>query len=102
MRGGGGMRRLGDGAADHEIVGAGLDRRAWAHDALLVAARGARGPDARHHQQEIGAARLPERRHLEGRADHAIEAAVAGKQGQTPHLLTHRALLADRREVAIV
>src|SRR5436190_15462973 len=50
-------RRVGgvaDGASDHEVVGAAAHRIGGGGDALLVAGRGARGPDARHHQQHAG------------------------------------------------
>jgi hypothetical protein len=59
----------------------------WRHGSLLVVGSAADGPDAGHHQHEIGTALLAQGRDLERRTDHAIEAVGVRQVGQAQHLI---------------
>ena len=61
----------------------------------------ARGPDARHHQQEIRSQRGAQPRDLMRRTDHAIQAALLGQRGQAQHLIAGRRRQAHRRQIVI-
>src|SRR5262245_32675604 len=69
-----GVGSLENGPADHEIVGAGGDRTARRHDALLVTGRGARWADAWRNQIHLMADDLVYMSSLLRRADDPVNA----------------------------
>src|SRR5579875_411739 len=72
---GGGIGRARDLAAEDDVVGASANGFGGSSDALLIAFGGAGGADTRSNDQQIGSSDGADTSGIEGRRDHAIDAA---------------------------
>src|SRR5258707_5596302 len=99
---GGGVRRRGDWPADDEIIGAGVERLARRHDALLIVLpRRIGGTDAGHDEKETLPAVAAQGGDLVRRADDAVERGLPGEGGEATRLVERRTVLADAGKIGI-
>ena len=90
------------GPSDHQIIRAGGNRARRRHDALLVAGRRARRPDARRHQIHLVTDDLAQGRRLLRRANQAVDAEHLRLLGARFHQIGHVEAIAGGMKIAVV
>jgi tetratricopeptide (TPR) repeat protein len=93
------LRRLGNGPANDNVAGAGLDGVGGRSDTFLVAGAGAGRPDSWNHQDAFGTGERAQRAHLLRRADKSADAGSHAHARQQLGLFGGRAGYCDRIEL---